>query len=224
MTLPQQWSWLTMILDPDRPQTSKLWTLPFDGEDVTIATDGRRLVMIPGAFGDSVPEEKTAETLRKALTPGENRSRIEWAALRDFVGTVEDPKDCKTCSGTGQSGKCDACDNGMVDCECSCGDLHEKECEECEGTGKPECPDCRHLYEIDPIRIGAAPFNRRLLAPLVSRLSAERVAFAQSAIDKPAIFATKEWRLVMMPLRDDESLEKWRNAPRFEITATASAA
>jgi hypothetical protein len=46
--------------------------------------------------------------------------------------------DCKCCHGSGECPHCDG--DGQMQCECTCGDNHERECSECDGSG--DCPRC----------------------------------------------------------------------------------
>jgi hypothetical protein len=55
---------------------------------------------------------------------------------------TDHPPDC-TCKGTERCHECKG--RGEMDCECTCGNIHDAECETCDGTGEcqdgPEPPD-----------------------------------------------------------------------------------
>ena len=51
-------------------------------------------------------------------------------------------RDCGDCDGTGNE-MCRTCENdGMVECVCTCGDVHQQECPDCWGIFPRPCEAC----------------------------------------------------------------------------------
>lgn len=201
--IPEEWSWLPTICDPDKGYlpTIKPWRV---GQRV-VATNGRVLVSIVGDFADDADAEVSAKLLKVLDQPPMSPPHpVDWQAIRDFVGPVVVAPPCTTCNGKGVLSTCDACDNsGEVECECDCGDEHFRKCDECNGKGEVLCPECTKRDEADPVCLGWSVFNRKLIAPVVSRLDATEVQLAQDAPEGMAWFTSPSWTLIMMPMRVD---------------------
>ncbi len=51
-------------------------------------------------------------------------------------------RECPKCHGHGEM-KCATCDDdGVLLCECMCGDQHDVTCHDCEGIFAPKCDNC----------------------------------------------------------------------------------
>lgn len=220
------WSWVASICDPERETCAKPWNMNVNGTPSVVATEGRVLLIVPGAWGE-MPTADIEKSIRHVLNVSPLRPSVSlsWPALREFVGLPPvAPPVCPDCKGSGVGPKCLDCDGeGYTDCECDCGDIHEKKCRVCDGKGEPTCETCenRRYPEMEPVRIGGTPFNRHLLTKVVPNLEADEVMFSHEDGLKPAWFLASDWSLLVMPLRDDDSIGM-ANAPRFELGAVAA--
>lgn len=219
------WSWLSQLCDPDRAPTRSVWTLTLNGEQWVAATNGRVLVATRGETG-VVPDSAIAQRIPSLIADAQKGAAVsvKWAQVRAFVGApaVFAPI-CPTCNNVGHLGECEECNGiGHTECECSCGDVHDKSCLECDGIGLERCPTCdlKQYPEIRKGWIGDSLFNLNLLAPVVFRLDADVVTMRHSprphGTESQVLFESPEWLMIVMPLR---STDAEKDTPRFDAVA-----
>jgi hypothetical protein len=170
-------AWLTSFCSTDtefRSDLTEPHTLTWRGEPAVAATNGHKMVIVPGTF-DATPFGPAIASSIPGIVETVLQSparAVRLSALREFAGVVPEPELCGECSGKGVL-VCAACGgDGEQECECDCGHEHETDCEVCNGTGDMPCPRCigARRVEFEPVWIGDDHFNRWLVASVVRAL------------------------------------------------------
>ena len=153
-------SWLKTVCEPDNERYSGItkypWSLEWNEERYTVATNGKLIVAVRGVLPDT-PEP--SEKQRNAMLGHLNRvgtligtSDIE--SLRAWVGPPQEVKEAA----------CTRCNDGWVDCPC-CGEADNLECEYCDAGKVLTHPDRTPGWVADLL------IDRTLLAPILPHLS-----------------------------------------------------
>lgn len=192
----------------------------YEGQAWGIGSDGTRMLMLADVDTGRMDD---GPNVANALAPFRGSSReysIDLATLAAFVGMPTAPEPCTRCDGGMVI--CQECHGKRwVDCQCTCGHEHEKECEYCADSvdGRVLCA-CqkwrgRHLRKV---MIGDALFDAGLVA--ASLADAERcdgtATWVATTPDGPHMLRGDGWRIVMMPLRIDTP-ELIGAYPRFAL-------
>lgn len=202
--------------EPRREQLSRSILFDWEGQVWTAATNGHRLGAIRGACSDATPEAKLepvapriAAVLKKP-TDMSGRQRVAVAELREWFGSDQLNPDCEVCHGKGQW-VCDACDGeGYVDCECSCGDEHERQCRECKGRASIVCGKCLPSTKIiDLGKMFGMVFNRSIIRAVIAKLPYEWCYFHPDGERATWFYDDSHaWLLLLMPMRPDVDRDK----------------
>ena len=151
----------------------------------TVATNGHRLIAIPGEHGFPAAATTLIAGFDRALElPLRAPSRLDLPAFRAFLAEhVPIREDCSTCGARG-SVECSTCDGeGEADCICKCGHEHESTCAACDGSGKTPCSACKQGHEDRiVVQIGARFFDARLLARPIEALEGNVAALYEAPI------------------------------------------
>lgn len=175
-------SWLKEVCaDPVmRPSLSEPMAFEHDGKTFTVATDGHRLVELPGNDGGfkPVPGSMMPSLLGVVEPTPDSAVLFDYAALKAFI--TEEMKDvvrdCLECQGTGI---------GPVPFDRAC----------------PKCPGaCRQAKRV---YIGGVLFDARLWEPMLANLPESRFyGWYQKDPRKMAIVDGLDWRFFVMPMDD----------------------
>lgn len=208
-------SWLWDLCDPSRAALATPFQIARDGGAWTVATNGRLLAMRPGEFGFGESGPKMGAALQ---APTEPSKRVSLDALRALLPPPAPPRDlCSECGGSGFS-DCAECEgHGWIECECDCGDLHEKKCRACKGEGRGVCSCGAVAPKMLVCWIGDSPFNLSVLAPALRALPDSTATVRGGGIAGALWFEVGAWTLVLMPLRVNDD-GNYADAPRIELT------
>lgn len=127
--------------------TQAPWAVMHEGREMAATTDGTLLLLIDSARVDgplaAVPERLTRGMASWFATPCAPVTSVDGDALGRFAGVGVLVEMCDACNNEREIG-CDDCDgSGRIECECDCGDCHDKDCETCNGEGSRPCKQCK---------------------------------------------------------------------------------
>lgn len=217
---------------PHRRQLHSPLLFDWNGEPWTAATNGHRLGAVRGACSDAqTPETMGASGslypniagVLKRPTDLATRRRVVVAELREWFGSNNLNPDCNVCHGKGKESCADCDGEGTVECECHCGDEHDRECKRCKGKGTWVCPQCLpNTREIDRAKMFGITFDRHILRPVLAKLPYEWCYFHSNGDNATWFYDDSDaWLLLLMPLRGDPALDK--DVPVFTPREQAAA-
>lgn len=186
-----------------RPSLAEPMTFVRDGMHFTIATDGFRIVELPGNYGEfkAAPTD-SLPSLHRILAPTPATAvPFDYSGLKEFI--QQEMKDvlraCLECDSTGQVIYFTSKGSGP----------HYAKCPRCEGA----CIRSKRVY------IGGVLFNARLWEPMLANLPDVRIVeWYQQGPRESAIVDGAEWRFLVMPINDAEiDSEIKATYHRFEI-------
>lgn len=206
--------WLASLASKERPNLA----VPFRWGAWIFASDGHVAGAIPddGREAGPPPFPATTTLLDRLTEELVAPARVEVGRLREWAGPA--PEVCPACTTLSREASCRRC-HGSGHEECfHCG--HDMDCEECEGEGVVGCPKCDGTGEVtartlDRIgTIAGKPFNRRLLARLLSGCPGEHVELAScgAAMD-PVLVRGDGWAGLIMPIRHDYATNGFEQIP-----------
>lgn len=202
--------------EESRAEIANAGVIAYEGASWLVKTDGKIGLAMRLADGEEAhgKPHRVADQLAGLLDAP--FAAIEWAttveAFREAVGEPAPHTLCAMCHGLG--GKdCERCDgDGLIECECSCGDQHERDCPDCDGTGGDRCEACGDRKREYPE--GPAPsrvlirtpqqtscFNRRLLSPLLAHVAGP-ITWIQMGETSVARLRGDDWIGIVMPMRN----------------------
>jgi hypothetical protein len=166
-----------------------------DGRAYTFATDGHRMLIVPGHREGLKPGGPSIESF--LVEP--QGVAVSAKALMDFLGEAK-REPCGV----------EDCEDGIVTCVCpTCNNEHTYECG-CKG--RPILPERKGW-------LGHVPFNTSLLAEMMKGVTDETVqVYLKSNTAVIHVFASDR-HLAVMPMHADGS---FKDAPRFEMPTQAN--
>jgi hypothetical protein len=199
-------TWLKLVCsrnDPSRHYLAEPFTVIRGGEPFTVATDGHRIVELPGGCGNPLPKEVPEERILALLEPAPvDASQFDASALADFIrdALLGNERVCEDCA-----------NSGFIEYKTARG-------------GKIEfatCPGCKGRCGVETVhvRVGGTLFNaRKFIEPLRYLHRVPSAKWYQTNVTGKALIDAGEWRLIVMPLRDESAAgRKYGYIPRFEI-------
>lgn len=204
-----------------------------DGRSCAVATDGRVLVAVT-TDGDQIDELRRPGRLERSMrefieeVPRDIRlvelqRLVAWAGEPTWVRACETCEArtfvvCEDCNGD-KAVECMPADTFDGVCEHGLKTRHKAACEPCQGEGRINCA-CGSGTTAQPAQrygwIGNVLVNRELLAralACVERDASVALGFGQGQGLASVILAGESWRIVLMPVRQDD---KDKDAPRFD--------
>lgn len=114
----------------------------------------------------------------------------EWATRAEPV--------CQLCNGT-KKVKCSECSGtGTVECECTCGDEHDAECEECDKG----IADCICASKSSPALVFGEVLNVIVLERAIRNFSGPfQISQGHARGGKALVFGGDGWRAAVMPMK-----------------------
>lgn len=194
-----------MLRRVDRPEIAGVRSIVANGVDLSVVTNGWVAVVLPGQWPAAKPltiQPAAADLL--SVTPADVVP-IDVAALRRLVDAIPFNALCPVCS-DGPLPPCSECDgSGYTECECmSCGDTHERRCEECGGR-RGRCPRCQSTAVHPTVAIGGSQFSNSRLQEALRWVPDDGVAFGFKPVTGdgvPAgVFVAPAWWVVVMAIR-----------------------
>lgn len=195
-------SWLPGWLEPNDPRAFA--QRPFAWRGDALATDGRMLVRLAGAYGvRPLSQDLVPRNLAKVLELPDKNPWVETAvaaALLDWVGPAPDIRACDRCGGNGEH-CCPVCNDDADDCD-YCGGEDVVTCTKCDGSG-------RTGFRFDPGRFGPVALNRQYLAIALPRLLLPddgRIAVSigeptgEDGANRVTRLSGPGWQLYLMPI------------------------
>jgi hypothetical protein len=193
-------AWLKGVCSTDRVALAQPFVIERNGLAFTVATDGRRMVELPGMDDEaSFPDKDIRDSIHRILAPTPPGAvDFSYPALCSFLNDAL--KDAIL--------TCDRCDNeGYIT------EIHRgRPC------GEP-CPKCdAAVCRPKKVYIAGTLFNAKLFKPFIDNLPQVATALwhQEGKTTQAVIDAGIDWRLIMMPMREDFP-EQNVGAPRFEI-------
>jgi hypothetical protein len=196
--------------DGNRIALATPFTVMFADGPHTIATNGLVLMDVIGEHGFpaySAEDPKVGANVTPIIDALKTADPVpvDIGALRSFVGVVDtaEPNKCETCDGEEEI-ECPECDGDCFDdCECDCGNVHERSCEKCKGEGTVACPNCDPVPpDDDHVRIGARRFRRAILYYAFRYLPNETALWHEGGEGRASVLTGDGWRLLLMPMRE----------------------
>ncbi len=191
-----------------------VWIVVGFGDMYMAVSDGNLAVFLaPSLLGkdpprpDDIPAylQSTFEKFCGEVVPGD----AVLTTTQDILAWTGDPKwgECGLCGGRGEA-----------DCECHCGDQHNRTCSVCDGTGdgkaEPgatvQCRGCRGSGQgkpaEEPGKIVGALVNRSLLARIASVVGEGDCVVWANALQVPRISLRGDgWRATLMGVRGEST-------------------
>jgi hypothetical protein len=193
-------AWLKGVCATDRVALAQPFVIERNGLAFTVATDGHRMVELPGMDDEATfPDKDIRDNIHRILAPTPvGAVAFSYPALCAFLNDALQDAVLT----------CDRCDNeGYIT------QIHR---------GRPSgwpCPKCdTAVGRPKKVYIAGTLFNAKLFKPFVDNLPQVATAlwYQENKTTQAHIDAGSEWRLIVMPLRDDWPDEN-ADVPRFEI-------
>jgi len=174
------------------------------GRTWTGATNGRALMLVDAPSPASTWPGKADDILTKLVSDWPTTGRITRAAVKAWVGGVDDPKDCPDCHGAlADEAECGACDGtGLKHADC---DDCQHDCEACDGRGTVG-DDCDHglgrgSYGVVTDGTRTVTIDRFVLAPILALMTGDAIEVGLAGPEEMLRFRGDGWRAAMMPVR-----------------------
>lgn len=213
--------------DADRSQLNIPHSVPFRGETWTVGTNGHIMALVKRDLGLPPSTMNWAKVLQAPAVPPLD---LDMAALRDWAGCAPVGQACRHCMDARRIA-CHTCHGeGHTEHECSCGDLHDAECETCCGEKYIDCPRCSpgQYDSKERVRLFNGIFNRTLLRRVLRDfpVAGERFAHGtwRQADDRQVGWIEAVdggWIIGIMPLDPDTTLLP-PDAPFFPSSAVTA--
>jgi hypothetical protein len=204
-TTTRDYSWLTSFTSPGdaRAVVRQPYTISLDGVPHSVATDGLRMVLVPGEHGFPAAPSEVERRFHDIFgyQPKAAPVTLSLAELKQFCGVPVESRTCATCHDSGMV-ECSDCGGEPQMCECPCcNNQHDIECLRCRDRGETPCPDCKGDFsKPQPARFGVDYFDRSLLARSLQNLSGETVTWQfDRGSRRHVILRTQEWTLFVVP-------------------------
>ena len=211
----------------DRPKLNTPHTVIYRDQTWTAGTNGHVMALVREDLG--LPDS-SLDWLKVLQVPNAEPIELDMAALRDWAGCPPVGQACTHCMDA-RKVPCRACSGqGHSEHECSCGDLHDAECETCYGKRTIACVLCSpdQFGEKERVRMFGGIFNKTLLRRVLNNFPADDERFARAtwrqadarhvgwieAIDG-------SWIIGLMPL-DPGSTILPKGAPSFPSSAVTA--
>jgi len=180
------------------------------GEQWTIVTNGYVLIFVPNGHANAEISAAAQDSLNLLLQswPSGEAHELSLAELKAACGAESEV--CAHCHGKPTA--CNECVGGMVEHECSCGDVHDAPCERCGGKMEVECRECSPYnsgFTAERVQLfDGAEFSINLVRAAIRHFPnapATYVASASATRLAPAAIIGDRWRVLIMPLRPGDS-------------------
>lgn len=181
--------------------------VPFQLDGWLVAACGHALLAFRSDAGApySGTNPKLVPIVREVLEVELGGAMLPIARLRELAVIPNDLPPCGHCRSTGKI-SCNKCSgNGYADCECECGDVHDKKCSCCNGAGGFTCgcgwASAKFLATL--VLVDGQLFDAALIGEYLAAVRAEEFRFTRPKDGKAWIIGGADWRLAIMGARGD---------------------